>query len=229
MLRGRQATNCYNFSAMKMLASALLYVCVSPLERPEWWLVGVGIITCGVIIWQSCETRKAAQAAKNSADAALKQANHIVTSERAWIIANLDTAPSAVDADVPVKIFPKIRNAGKTPAFLIEKSESSQTLDSGTSLPDGPIYPTPEKWEGDGVPLAPNEVLPIFLRGIEFDRTPREMFLHGKVVWVWGYVKYRDAFENDRETRYCYSYEIASTLEMIAYYLVGPTAYNRTT
>ena len=71
-------------------------------------------------------------------------------------------------------------------------------------LPGEPIYPTPEKFEGNGVPLAPGEV-PVFLRDIQFEDIPRNMLLWSKVVWVWGYIKYRDIFGNERETRYCYS------------------------
>ncbi|MHB2008816.1 MAG: hypothetical protein ACYCOX_12290 [Acidobacteriaceae bacterium] len=185
---------------------------------------GVAAAWCGLP-----EFKRQAEAAQDAANAALKQASHIVTSERAWIIANVDTVSSTVEADVRSRIFPKIRNVGKTPAFLLEKSESSQTLDRGISLPDEPIYPAPEQFEGNGVPLAPNGELPIFLRGFEFDITPSNMLLYDKMVLVWGYVKYRDAFGSERETRYCYSYEISSTWKMIALYLVGPTAYNRTT
>jgi hypothetical protein len=219
------------------------HIIIDTAPGKDWWdkvyigltaaLTVLAVLTLTAVSYQAAKTREAAEAAKEGAEAALKQANHTVASERAWIIANVNTAPSPVNADVPVKIFPTFKNAGKTPAFLIEKSESSQTLDSGTSLPVDPVYPMPEKWDGNGVPLAPNEVLPIFLRSIEFDRSPREMFFHGKVFWIWGYIKYRDVFGNDRETRYCYSYEMVkaseNTFEMIAYYLVGPAAYNGTT
>jgi hypothetical protein len=34
--------------------------------KPEWWLVGVGIITFGVIAWQAWETRRSASAARDS-------------------------------------------------------------------------------------------------------------------------------------------------------------------
>src|ERR1035438_3870256 len=42
----------------------------APLKDPNWVLVIVGSVTCGVIGWQSFETRQAARASKKSADAA---------------------------------------------------------------------------------------------------------------------------------------------------------------
>lgn len=51
-------------------------------EEPEWWLVGVGIVTFIVIAWQAIETRVAAQAAAGSTQA-------LVNSERAWLVVEI--------------------------------------------------------------------------------------------------------------------------------------------
>ena len=50
------------------------------IKRPEWWAIGIALGTLILISWQSKATADAAKAA-------LLQANHIVTSERAWMVA----------------------------------------------------------------------------------------------------------------------------------------------
>jgi hypothetical protein len=56
-------------------------------KQPDWWLFFAAIATLLVIIWQTIQTRRAAEATRDAAKAALLQANHMVTSERAWMIA----------------------------------------------------------------------------------------------------------------------------------------------
>jgi hypothetical protein len=60
------------------------------LERPDWWLVIVAALTGGVIGWQAWETRKAAQGAKENAEAAFSQIQIIREKERARIGVDLD-------------------------------------------------------------------------------------------------------------------------------------------
>jgi hypothetical protein len=38
----------------------------APFERPDWWLVLAAFMTCGVVGWQSYETRKSAEATRDS-------------------------------------------------------------------------------------------------------------------------------------------------------------------
>jgi hypothetical protein len=73
------------------------------LSNPEWALVIVGILTMFVIGWQAVETRRAAQASKQSigvmerqtkatedaAKAAQASADAMINSERAWVIVEL--------------------------------------------------------------------------------------------------------------------------------------------
>jgi hypothetical protein len=57
----------------------------TPFEQPDGMLVIVGIITCFVIGWQSWATRKAAKAAEDSADAALKSVRLQEAQMRQWV------------------------------------------------------------------------------------------------------------------------------------------------
>ena len=126
-------------------------------KRPEWWGICIGILTLGVITWQSIQTKIAAQAAASNAQA-------IVDSERAWLIAEL--VPTAIkfsgrwykpvgnnmgelsEADLSDgKQFEyrlKVTNMGKTPAFITRwtinrsaGSDEGQLIDSG--LPYQPL------------------------------------------------------------------------------------------
>jgi hypothetical protein len=84
-------------------------------QRPEWWLVFAAFLTLGFLCWQVWETRKATEAAA-------KQANHIVTSERAWIQVEMTSEPewgSDASAEDVIWFRPVIKNYGKSPASLM--------------------------------------------------------------------------------------------------------------
>ncbi len=52
----------------------------------NWWLVIAAVGTACVICWQSWETRKAAEAGKEAAEAALVSAQATINLERPWIV-----------------------------------------------------------------------------------------------------------------------------------------------
>ena len=52
------------------------------LERPEWWLVILGFGTLAVVLWQTVQTKKAAQAA-------LLNAQAVIDAERAWLTVSI--------------------------------------------------------------------------------------------------------------------------------------------
>jgi hypothetical protein len=54
----------------------------TPLKRPEWWLVILAIPTLIFVGWQARETARSAKAAQGNAEA-------LINSERAWVIAEL--------------------------------------------------------------------------------------------------------------------------------------------
>ena len=91
--------------------------CTDPKEYLPWWYVLVAwpegiatwavMFTLGAIVWQSYETRKAA-------DAALLNSQAIVNSERAWLVAE-----PVRDERLPFFWQIKITNHGRTPAWFI--------------------------------------------------------------------------------------------------------------
>ena len=142
------------------------------LNNPEWALVAVGIVTFIVIGWQAVETRRAAQASKQSirvlerqtkatedaAKAAQASAEAMISSERAWVIAelipicrqlgNLWYRPSAdgwavlSDAEILngeyLKHKLKFTNLGRTPAHILGFQIGYSCLLEGVrDLPEG--------------------------------------------------------------------------------------------
>jgi hypothetical protein len=170
-----------------------------------------------------------ARAAKEAADAALKQANHVVAAERAWMVAAMNPLAKTRTRASLYRIAPRLRNRGKTPAFILETAGGAVVLASGDPLPD--IIPplAVEKWEEPGIPLAPEaefggEIIQPF--------SDEGAVLKGDVVlWVFGYVKYRDALVKDiRESRYCFRWEGPDLGHPEGQFVIdGPPGYNKAT
>jgi hypothetical protein len=140
------------------------------LERPDWWLVIVAALTGAVICWQSIETRKAAKACKEAAQAALLNAQAVINAERAWLTVTI------ADELSPLQILPlnrvenerrqmrrilagkavsieedgedrmcyiSIQNQGRTPAKIVGGSSAHCFIDRPGNLPVPADYSKP--------------------------------------------------------------------------------------
>jgi hypothetical protein len=198
------------------------------------WLI---MLTLGAIVWQAWETRKAAEATRDAAKAALLQANHTVTSERAWLIAEAGDAgiPPEIEGATGIRwteFSVRFVNKGKTPAFLLEAGYCGKVLPHGETLPTiQPPFEEKEisKWEDKGLPLLPGADVRKNHLGT-WANDPVKIKRGFDVLWVYGYIKYSDAFGSVRETWYCYRWvheiERYQASEFIA---GGPESYNRAT
>ena len=202
-------------------------------KAPVWinlTLVVVALGTGIVIGFQSIETRRAAQAAEVAARAALKQADHIANTERAWLIPKI-TQPNDRDVmslniredswTLPIEVT--FTNLGKTPAVgvraLMEASSEKivgRTRDVAPTLILGlreePLEYKYRKQKGDaftpGSIYAPSGKISIYLE-IE-----REFLLGEKEDWeleekclcIKGFIEYKDRF-GSYATRFCYAYQ----------------------
>jgi len=185
------------------------------------------IATLFVIGWQSIEAANAAKAAQLSAQFA-------IDSERAWMIAKMDKPIIPLERERWFfATIPKLTNKGKTPAFIVEIGNAIAVLARNERLPAIPsgyeernIF----RSEGRGISIPPEgEAGKGIVHEIE-DPTP---FHKGdSILWVHGYVKYRDVFvEEIRETRYCFRCVPSLIIGMNDHSFVidGPPAYNRAT
>src|SRR5271165_4264766 len=101
----------------------------TPFKRPEWWLLMAAFLTLWVIGRQTHFTRLAAEATKEAAKAALVQANHLVASERAWIMADLrfedgnglSWGSEGDTQHTMAGVILSVKNSGSTPAWVYEQ------------------------------------------------------------------------------------------------------------
>lgn len=206
------------------------------LKRPEWWLVIAAFVTFGVVMYQSIQTKIAAEAAKQSAGAARENIEHLVNSERAWVLGNgmgnwkiEDIEP---DGDrMPVWIPLQIKNFGKTVARITKISVTvhlHQIASNVPSLPPEPKYPD----QGECDILLPPDVvhkLPFPVAAFNLINVKR-----GKDrLYLYGFLNYRDIGKNDRVTRFCYVYHVPLSIdpEPEGFYPCGnaPRAYTEST
>jgi hypothetical protein len=199
-------------------------------SNPPWWHVffawpeGITallvMLTLGVIGLQTLETRKAAEAA-------LKQANHIVASERAWMSPHI-IQPNYVDIMeaggkpygwfLPIQVY--ITNRGKTPAVIISgllDYSSELTVDAEAMPPLQPNLSETVRYINEPTKYPPGSVYvsgdnPSLVRTI-----PREFLLRENASWrsrekclcVKGFMEYRDVFNKKTHiSRFCYAYQI---------------------
>lgn len=168
-----------------------------------------------------------------SAVAVWKQAAHIATSERAWVIAKMDK-PAIIPGDLfAFAGIPGLINEGKTPAFIFEMGGMAEFLPKGRPLPEPPAEFKKEtifSYKGSGMPLAPSAG---FGRPVVTKHQSTDKVISGDIVlWVYGYVKYRDAFSNrEHETRYCFRLIVTNIRQLPDFDFVmdGPPAYNQAT
>jgi hypothetical protein len=158
------------------------------------WLV---MLTLGAITWQAIETHRAAQGARDAASAALEQANHIVASERAWLIlSSANREDQLVRPGHPPLYWWKVKNIGSTPAKIIEIQAVCGILEN--KLPEEPKFPLPIQLHGRM--LAPGE-------GLEFNTfwtDSNGAMLRDNVeslgtmhLVAFGYVKYLTVLDSD--------------------------------
>ena len=209
---------------------------------PEWALVIVGIITFIVIGWQSAETHRAATASKTSAEAALKQADHMVASERAWIVESINfpnkipRQPKTGSAGLVVGIV-ILQNSGRQPAFLRTMETRFHVAES---LPSEPTFRFKKVFD-DGYVLAPQETakIRVLLEEGSFDDedadrievgrdmagSPVGLYLYGRVVY--------ETLCISRENSFCYTWKnlmgIVLEGDKPGLQKEGPKGYNKQT
>jgi hypothetical protein len=209
----------------------------------EWWLVIIAALTGFAIAYQAREmvktteiigkqvdlmkrqtdilveynkaTREAADAAGKSADIAKLSVDHMISKERARIRIEMDEVKLgdrgdryAID-EVTFRLFCH----GTTPAFIVERMGRVTVSDSPVpvktvlhpiagSLPDV-VYPSPAAVITSTVIIHQH-----------LDDAKRDAIQQGKLILqFYGQIKYRDVFDNIRETRFRYLWRVSEVTE----------------
>lgn len=157
-----------------------------------------------------------ATAAKDNASAALRQTEHTETTERAWLLVSFVSMKDRVLKDGEVATCHwAIKNVGLTPAILLETKTRFQVVRLYDEMPEDPVKAlsvVPDYGSPIAINerlLAPQDSIGYFTR---WERNTDGNFsefafrANANEVWMvvaYGYVKYRDIFGNERESRSC--------------------------
>jgi hypothetical protein len=176
-------------------------------KQPEWWLCIFGVPTLGFVAWQTWSTARAAKAALLNAEA-------LINSERAWIMAELrsygnyseqfeiaeGTAEYPGEGSVKttrvnlVKLACK--NQGRSPAWIDAVYGQLSIVNSTTVAMD----PSKAGNQGPMQPIGPggkrSRSLELVCRGIRHS---------GEFLSIYVVIEYRDIFDRKRETFLGYS------------------------
>jgi hypothetical protein len=150
-------------------------------------------------------------------------AKALINSERAWVMAEIQWNPQrkgivegtsitldkTVD-ETTVELCLICKNEGKTPAWIVEKRILFRITDSLSSTPRFDVQP------GDFFDLRPEPLGVGQPSKICTALECADRRGNGKAMIVYGFVKYRDVFKPERETRFGYRITIQGTLERIA-------------
>jgi hypothetical protein len=205
---------------------------------PEWWLCILGVPTLFYI-------GKQARASKEAATAALKQANHIVNSERAWVLILREKTqnPYLVPIEKPLAGGPRmshcivwIKNYGNSPARIAKFKFELQIGERRTAPPRTEVF-EPKSLEFDKNPLAmpqqdewPMEAK-LTPEGIIRDEQRKEILENKRrFLWLCGAVHYRDVFDGAtlHTSKICLLYETLTDAKE-PFWVYGPPEYNTTT
>jgi hypothetical protein len=172
------------------------------------------------------------------------QTSHIVTSERAWMVATMKTDQqnlilAPIKGPSPMGATCIFKNEGKTHAFIVEIGGAVEVIGRGETLPDKPPPYDPAnvtKWGGWGIPIPADQAFMRF--ATKTTENSIEIFDGSQVLWAYGYIKYLDVFSKNRifrrkirETKYCFRLQLAQpTIGTSAQFVIeGPPEYNRAT
>jgi hypothetical protein len=177
-------------------------------KRPEWWLCILGVPTLGFVAWQTWSTARAAKAALLNAEA-------LINSERAWIMAELcsygkyseqfeiaeGTAEYREEGSVEttrvnlVKLVCK--NQGRSPAWIDAVYGQLSIVNSTTVAMAHPKAGN----QGPMQPIGPGGKRS---RGLEL--VCRGIRKSGEFLSIYVVIEYRDIFDRKRET--CLGYSV---------------------
>jgi len=160
-------------------------------------------------------------AANKSANAALLNAQALIDSERAWIMVDVETRPPGVTQSTnaqPNQRFTMIdvkvicSNEGNTVAWITEKRSFFGIITNG--LPHEFTHLRCTVFQREPEALAPGGTTEINVHSLAAGYRGDG----GNLIVFYGFVKYRDIFNQDRETRFGYLVNIDNRLERIPDY-----------
>jgi hypothetical protein len=177
-----------------------------------------------------------ANVAKEHADATRETVQTLMVGQRAWITVTMGAMPDFTPDPSTMQILwlsPTFTNCGKTPARIIRIRAREEEIPNGQQLPEPPIYEgvgvSPARFDGTAF-LPPNASI----QPINIGMVPAAFIAirqGNPVLYLYGFVDYRDVYDRQWTTRFCFIYHIQSGFNPISegFYVGGPAAYNEAT
>ena len=179
------------------------------------------LLTLIVIAAQTRVAAISVEAARISAESSQNQASHIVSSERAWVIA----APQSPSPSIPntsdernsmapmlTAVSVLFENKGKTPAFITKIATGGCAIQSDET-PD--LADVTQWMEVEGIPVVPDRWFEWEHERIEIQRAIK--IRSGELsLWIYGIVSYKDTFGEKRTTGFCFRYEPATNIWLLS-------------
>jgi hypothetical protein len=188
--------------------------------------VGISVAAFRTLRQQGKTGERAAAAAKESADATTKNVEMIANIERPWVLASMEQEMRGeVIASRTIYLARCIiKNFGKTPAWITRWGVITKDIKIEEPLPLEPNYSA-----------APNDSIPEVLPPGE-SRSSLCAWLPERLsqahedkilLFVFGFVLYKDGFGRDHETRFCFRYYPPfRDNKAQGFHVGGPPAYN---
>ena len=189
-------------------------------------------------LWK--ETKRSADAAMKSADAATRGVEAVMDADRALLLIlwenfihiNPETRHSG---ELSHCFNWHFQNTGKSPAFIQKVSSRFIAIKDLDELSPEPVYLTPKELRYESEPLLSNKDFgPVYSpleSDLPFDQMEAEHRSKKCFLYAYGFVQYLDTYRRTHETRFGLVYDAAPTLkrDYDRFRLAGPPAYNRYT
>jgi len=175
-------------------------------------LVAFTAVLAVVAVIQIRFLARADETARIAANAAKRSADALITLERPWMVAVVDTISlsegiaavtddAPFDFEVPIKFI----NEGRTTAFI-------EIFHVECAVSD---YPRPAKglkfevkMDGKAVGPGRSEDFPLGI-GLRITKEIANAMLDGyDVIWMFGYLEYTDFFREERRTTFCFDHNM---------------------
>jgi len=160
-------------------------------------------------------TREAADAAAKSADIAKLSVDHMIAKERARIRIEMDDVKLGGPGDEYAidEVNYRWFCDGTTPAFIVERMGRVTVSDSPAPVKTV-LHPIGSGSLPNVFYPSPNAIMDTVIIHGQLDDSKREAIRQGKLfLQFYGQIKYRDVFDNLRETRFRYLWKVLQLSE----------------
>jgi hypothetical protein len=146
--------------------------------------------------------------------------------ERAWLVPNIGSI-EATKVTGTFQVICQITNNGRTPAWITAAGSVGMVRKSGKELPTIPPYTPMGPFRETGSLLPPTAWLP---QGFPLTNDELKKVAAGEhLLYVAGFIEYRDIYKEKHRTCYCYQLKRAQDLthpDPLDFCIAGPPEYN---